>query len=48
MVWMIGISGFLAVILVALHFGSLEKMGQLVRSARPAWLFVALFVQAGT
>jgi hypothetical protein len=29
-------------------FGSLEKMLQLVRSARPAWLIVALFVQAGT
>lgn len=48
MVWVIGMLGFLAVILVTLHFGSLEKMGQLVRSARPAWLFVALFVQAGT
>lgn len=48
MVWVIGMLGFLAVILVSLHFGSLEKMGQLVRSAHPAWLFVALFVQAGT
>ena len=48
MFWVVGLLGFLAVILVALHFGSLEKMLQLVRSARPAWLVVALFVQAGT
>jgi uncharacterized membrane protein YbhN (UPF0104 family) len=48
MFWVIGLLGFLAVILVALHFGSLERMLQLVRSARPAWLVVALFVQAGT
>jgi len=48
MFWVAGLVGFLAVIFVALHFGSLEKMVQLVRSARPAWLVVALFVQAGT
>ena len=48
MVWMVGLLGFLAVILVVLHVGSLEKMVELVRSARPAWLLVALLVQAGT
>jgi hypothetical protein len=48
MFWAAGLVGILAVILVALHFGSLEKMVQLVRSARPAWLVGALFVQAGT
>jgi len=48
MFWVVGLLGFLAVILVALHFGSLEKMLRLVRSARPAWLIAALFVQAGT
>jgi hypothetical protein len=44
MFWVVGLLGFLAVILVALHFGSLDKMLQLVRSARPAWLIVVLFV----
>ncbi|WP_244106080.1 lysylphosphatidylglycerol synthase transmembrane domain-containing protein [Paraburkholderia phenazinium] len=45
---MVGFVGVLAVILVAMHFGSLEKMVALVRSARPVWLLAALLVQAGT
>jgi uncharacterized protein (TIRG00374 family) len=48
MVWVAGLLGFIAVILVVLHVGSLEKMAELVRSARPVWLFAALFVQTGT
>jgi uncharacterized protein (TIRG00374 family) len=43
--WVIGLLGFLAVILVVLHLGSLERMVKLARSARPAWL---LLVQAST
>ncbi len=46
--WLLGVLGFLAVILVVLHFGSLEKMVALARSAYPAWLVIALFVQAAT
>ncbi len=46
--WAVGLVGFLAVILVVLHFGSLQKMVELVRSARPGWLLVALLVQAAT
>jgi len=48
MVWVASLLGFIAVILVVLHFGSLEKMTELVRSARPVWLLAALSVQMGT
>jgi hypothetical protein len=40
--------GFLAVILVVLHLGSLQKMAELMRSARPGWMLVAHAVQPGT
>lgn len=46
--WVLGLLGFLAVILVVLHIGSLEKMIALAQSAHPAWLVMALFVQAAT
>src|SRR5579862_5969581 len=46
--WLIGFLGFLALILVVLHFGSLERMIELARSAHPAWLLLALLVQAAT
>src|ERR1019366_3654185 len=46
--WAIGILGVLAVIFVVLHFGSPERVFELVRSARPAWLFLAVLVQAAT
>ncbi|MGZ5810286.1 MAG: lysylphosphatidylglycerol synthase transmembrane domain-containing protein [Rhizomicrobium sp.] len=46
--WAVGLLGFLALILVILHFGSLERLIELVRSAHPAWLFLALLVQAAT
>ncbi|MFM0504599.1 lysylphosphatidylglycerol synthase transmembrane domain-containing protein [Paraburkholderia caffeinilytica] len=48
MFWIIGLMGFLAVILVVLHLGSLQKMAALIRSARPAWMLVALAVQSCT
>lgn len=46
--WATGLAGFLAVVLVALHFGSLKKMLELARSARPGWLLVALLAQGAT
>jgi glycosyltransferase 2 family protein len=48
MFWIVGLMGFLAVILVVLHLGSLQKMAALIRSARPGWMLVALAVQSGT
>ncbi len=48
MFWVSGLLGFLVVVLVVLHFASLERMLALVRAARVEWLVVALFVQAGT
>lgn len=48
MFWIVGLMGFLAVILVVLHLGSLQKMAELMRSARPGWMLVALAVQSGT
>ncbi|MFL9950439.1 lysylphosphatidylglycerol synthase domain-containing protein [Paraburkholderia agricolaris] len=48
MFWIIGLMGFIAVILVVLHIGSLQKMTELIRSARPAWMLAALAVQSGT
>ncbi|MFM0209506.1 lysylphosphatidylglycerol synthase transmembrane domain-containing protein [Paraburkholderia sediminicola] len=46
--WIVGLMGFLAVILVVLHLGSLQKMAELIRSARPVWMLIALAVQSGT
>jgi glycosyltransferase 2 family protein len=46
--WVIGLLGFLALIFAVLHFGSLERILELARSARPAWLFLAVLVQAAT
>jgi glycosyltransferase 2 family protein len=46
--WIVGLAGFLAVILVVLHLGSLQKMAELIRSARPGWMLAALAVQSGT
>jgi glycosyltransferase 2 family protein len=48
MFWVVGLMAFLAVILVVLHLGSLQKMAALIRSARPGWMLVALVVQSGT
>jgi len=46
--WVIGLLGFVALILAVLHFGSLERMIELARSAHPAWMLLALFVQSVT
>ncbi|AUT66357.1 lysylphosphatidylglycerol synthase transmembrane domain-containing protein [Paraburkholderia hospita] len=46
--WVIGLAGFFAVILVVLHFGSIQKMLELARSSRPGWLVVALLAQGAT
>jgi glycosyltransferase 2 family protein len=46
--WVIGVLGFLALILAVVHFGSLERLINLVRTASPAWLLLALLVQALT
>jgi glycosyltransferase 2 family protein len=46
--WVIGLLGLLAVILAVLHFGSLERTIELARSAHPAWLLLAVLVQAAT
>ena len=48
MFWVVGLMGFIAVILVVLHLGSLQKMAALIRSARLGWMLVALAVQSGT
>lgn len=46
--WVIGLLGFLALILAVLHFGSLERLIELARSAHPAWLLLAVLVQLAT
>src|SRR5579872_4758082 len=46
--WFLGLLGFLTLILVVLHFGSLERLVELAQSAHPAWLLLALIAQAGT
>jgi len=46
--WFFGLLGFLALILAVLHFGSPERIVELVRSARPVWLVLAVFVQSAT
>jgi glycosyltransferase 2 family protein len=46
--WVTGLLGFLALILAVLHFASLERIIELARSARPAWLCLAVHAQAAT
>jgi uncharacterized protein (TIRG00374 family) len=46
--WLCGFAALVTVILVVMHFGSLEKLWLLVRFARPEWLVGALFVQSAT
>jgi hypothetical protein len=48
MFWIVGLMGFLAVILAVLHLGSLQKMAELIRPARPGWMVVSLAVQSAT
>jgi glycosyltransferase 2 family protein len=46
--WIFGLLGFLALVLAVLHFGSPERVIELVRSARPGWLLLAILAQAAT
>ena len=46
--WIVGLLGVLALILAVSQIGSLERIVELARSARPAWLFLAVLVQAAT
>jgi uncharacterized membrane protein YbhN (UPF0104 family) len=46
--WIVGLMGFAALIMVVVHFGSLERMIALARAAHPAWLLLAVLAQAGT
>ena len=46
--WIVGLLSFLALILAVLHFGSLARLIELTRSARPAWLLLAVLAQAAT
>ena len=46
--WIVGLLGVLALILAVSQFGSLERIVERARSARLAWLFLAILVQAAT
>ncbi|SAL17877.1 hypothetical protein AWB68_00532 [Caballeronia choica] len=46
--WAVGLTGLLTLVFVVLHFGSLERIVELARSARPTWLLLAIVVQGGT
>lgn len=46
--WIIGLMGFIALVFVVLHVGSIERFIEIARSTRPAWLLLALGVQFGT
>ena len=46
--WAAGLSGFLVLIVAVLHYGSPERIIELARSAHPAWLLLAILVQAAT
>lgn len=45
---LMGLLGFVAIIVAVLHFGSLERLIALARSVRPAWLFAAVLAQVAT
>jgi glycosyltransferase 2 family protein len=46
--WVSGLLSLAAVVLVVLHFGTLEQFTRLALSIRPGWLFLALSAQAAT
>jgi len=46
--WLPGVIVFPALVVVILHYGSIEKFGELLRSARPEWLVPALAAQFAT
>jgi len=46
--WLLGAAGVAAVVFVALHAAEERAIVNLAREARPAWLILALVLQAGT
>ncbi len=46
--WLLGAAGVIAVIFVALHAAEERAIVKLMHDARPAWLILALLLQAGT
>lgn len=48
MSWLLGIAFLAAVIVIATHFSEELKFFRIIREIRPAWLAVALAMQAGT
>lgn len=46
--WLFGLLAFLAVVALVAHLGDIEHFLELMRSLSPAWLLLAVLVQAGT
>ena len=46
--WVFGLIALAALVLVVLHFSSIDRIIQLARAARPEWLFFACIAQAAT
>ena len=46
--WILGLASLGAVIIVALRFSEVREMGRLAQSVRPAWLLIAVVLQAAT
>jgi glycosyltransferase 2 family protein len=46
--WAFGLLTLLALVLVVLHFGTIEQFTRLALAARPEWLFLACVAQAAT
>lgn len=46
--WLLGLLTLLAVVAVAVHLGDIARIAQLLRSLSPAWLLLALLLQAAT
>lgn len=46
--WLFGLLALLAVVAVAAHLGDIERFVELLRSLSPAWLLLALLMQAAT
>jgi len=48
LLWVFGLLSVVALLFAVLHFGSLERLVALMRSARPEWLLLAALAQAAT
>ena len=46
--WVFGLLTLFALVLVVLHFGTIEEFTRLARAARPEWLFLVCVAQAAT